>query len=175
MFALRIKNVTVNVPIISVHTSKIFLNVFIWSPHDIDSEFNCCVDVIKMIKDVGTDEKCDSMSSLICTIIQRMFNRKRWHITTYYKYCSHRLFYVHLLLIYSYIFSHAIVLAESTIHQIKTSASDTKTSNEIDRTVTAVKLEEFEDEYFDDDQDDREYRELVSNKSGEYFCVVCIC
>lgn len=54
--------------------------------------------------------------------------------------------------------------------QIKTSGNDefTKTSNEMDRVVTAVKLDENEDEYFDDDQDDTEYKELLSNKSGKH-------
>lgn len=77
--------------------------------------------------------------------------------------------------------------------QIKASASDEtmKTSNEMDRILTAVKLEDVaavaaataDDEYFEDDQDDdKEYKELISNKSGNYmaknrtlelgFCVI---
>lgn len=157
-----------------------FSNAFIWSSHDTDCEFNCCVDFIKMIKDV-TYLKCDlmlspspspsSLSSSFGSVAQRMCRRKRRHITTYYIYCSHRVFCVLLLLIYSYILiqSPATVLAETAMSQIKTSGNDefTKTSNEMDRVVKAVRLDEHEDEYFDDDQDDTEYKELLSNKSGK--------
>lgn len=131
-----------------------------------------------MIKDV-TYLKCDlmlspspsSLSSSFGSVAQRMCRRKRRHITTYYIYCSHRVFCVLLLLIYSYILiqSPATVLAETAMSQIKTSGNDefTKTSNEMDRVVKAVRLDEHEDEYFDDDQDDTEYKELLSNKSGK--------
>lgn len=53
--------------------------------------------------------------------------------------------------------------------QIKASDTDeyVKTSNEMDRIVKAVKLDDVDDEYFDDDQDDKEYKELISNKSGK--------
>lgn len=133
-----------------------------------------------MIKDV-TYLKCDlmlspspspsSLSSSFGSVARRMCRRKRRHITTYYIYCSHRVFCVLLLLIYSYLLiqSPATVLAETAMSQIKTSGNDefTKTSNEMDRVVKAVRLDEHEDEYFDDDQDDTEYKELLSNKSGK--------
>lgn len=51
--------------------------------------------------------------------------------------------------------------------QAKTAASGeiVKAHNEMDRTVSAVKFDD--DEYFDGDQEDKEYRELISNKSGK--------
>lgn len=54
--------------------------------------------------------------------------------------------------------------------QIKVNGNDEyiKTSNEMERIFSAVKLDDIEDEYFDDDQDDDEYKELLSNKSGNY-------
>lgn len=162
-----------------------FSNAFIWSSHDTDCEFNRSVDFIKMIKDV-TYLKCDlmlsssSLSSALLspsflsyrTVVQRMFHQKRHHITTHCIYCSYRWFCVLLLLIYSHILiqSPTIVLAETAMSQIKMSGNDelTKTSNEMDRVVTAIRLEnENEDEYFDGDQDDTEYKELLSNKSGK--------
>lgn len=195
-----LRNVNINIRLRNIHINILrnsFSNAFIWSSHDTDCEFNRCVDFIKMIKDV-TYLKCDLMfssssssssSSAVAvaaaevllspspkpslssysTVVQRQKHR---HITTYYIYCSRRLFCVLLLLIYSYflIQSPAIVLAETAMSQIKTSGNDefTKTSNEMDRVVTAVKLDENEDEYFDDDQDDTEYKELLSNKSGKH-------
>lgn len=125
--------------------------------------------------------KCDLMLPSFGVVVQRLFDRKRRHVTSYYKYGSYGLFYVLFLLIYSpfSIQSSAIALAETTMSQIKASASDEyiKMSNEMDRMVTAVKLEDVDDEYFDDDQDDKEYKELLSNKSGKYNrnAVRCMC
>lgn len=139
--------------------------------HDTDSEFNCCVDFIKMIKHL-IYLKCDLMSPSFCPVVQRTFHRKRRPtIAQQHTHSSHGLFYVLLLLIYSYFLvqSPSIALAETTMSQIKASDSDeyVKTSNEMDRIVKAVKLDDIEDEYFDDDQDDKEYKELISNKSGK--------
>ncbi|XP_055324847.1 uncharacterized protein LOC129579157 isoform X2 [Sitodiplosis mosellana] len=138
-----------------------------------------------------TDLKCDLMSPSLCMVVQRLFYRKRRHVTSCYEYSSHGLFYVLLLLIYSQflIKSPAIVLAEiTTMSQIKGSTNDEriKTSNEMDHIVMAVKVENIgvaadadaaaaaaavavaDDEYFEDDQDDdKEYKELLSNKSAK--------
>lgn len=136
--------------------------------HDTDSEFNC---FIKMIKHPLIYLKCDLMWPSFCPVVQRAFHRKCRHTTANYKYSSHGLFYVLLLLIYSYflIKSPSIAVAETTMSQIKASDTDeyVKTSNEMDRIVKAVKLDDVDDEYFDDDQDDKEYKELISNKSGK--------
>lgn len=102
-----------------------------------------------------------------CVDIQRnLVYQKRRRVTS--SYSSYGLLYVLLLLIYSQclIKSSAIALAETTMSQIKANDESIKSSNEMDRMVTAVKLQDIDDEYFDDDQEDKEYKELISNKSG---------
>lgn len=144
--------------------------------HDTDCEFSCCVDFIKMIKQ-ETDFKCNLMLPTLCVVVQRLFYRKCWHVTSCYKYRSHGLFYVLLLLIYGH--NSLLVLAhdttttamatKTTTNQIKVNKNNehTTTSNEINRILAAVRIEDTDDEYFEDDQDDdKDYKELISNKSG---------
>lgn len=175
-------------------------NAFIWTSHDTVCEFNCCVDFIKMTKNL-IYLKCDLMLSSLSPLTSPSFlssrpfsfsplissfssvvhrkRRRRRQITIYYKYCSHGVFYVLLLLIYSYflIQSPAIVLADTALSQIKSSGSNEliKSSNEMDHAVSAIKLDKhFEDESFDEHDDgtddggdyDSEYKDLLSNKSG---------
>lgn len=115
-----------------------------------------------------TNLECDLMwPASFCVDIQRnLVYQKRRRVTS--SYSSYGLLYVLLLLIYSQclIKSSAIALAETTMSQIKANDESIKSSNEMDRMVTAVKLQDIDDEYFDDDQEDKEYKELISNKSG---------
>lgn len=103
-----------------------------------------------------------------CVVVHDIVYQKRRHITSSNR--NYGLFYVLLLLIYSQclIISSANALAETTMSQIKVNDEHIKSSNEMDRMVTAVKLEDIDDEYFDDDQDDKDYKELLSNKSGMF-------
>lgn len=112
--------------------------------------------------------------SSFSSVVHWRRRRRRRQITIYYKYCSHGVFYVLLLLIYSYflIQSPAIALADTERSQIKAGENDEyiKTSNEVDHAVSAIKLDEhFEDESFDEHGDDTEYKDLLSNKSGKFF------
>lgn len=109
--------------------------------------------------------------STVYVVIQRLCYRKRRHVTSCYTYSSHGLFYVLFLLIYGNFLIHAptIILAETTTNDAKIGNShddDTKKPIEIDKLSAAIKLEDADDEYFDDDKEEKEYQELISNKSG---------
>ncbi|XP_031617937.1 uncharacterized protein LOC116337476 isoform X2 [Contarinia nasturtii] len=151
--------------------------------HDTDCEFSCCVDFIKMIKQ-ETYLKCNLMLPSLCVVVQRLLYRKRRHVTSCYHYSSHGLFYVLLLLIYSHSSLQwpATVLAgdkttaittptpKTTINQIKVNKINEyiTTSNELNGILAAVRMDDTEDEYFEDDQDDdNDYKELLSNKSAK--------
>lgn len=99
-------------------------------------------------------------------LVQYLSYRKRRHVTSCYTYSSHGLFYVLFLLIYGVILLHTItfVSAES-FNQAHIIDGEMKKNNHMEQLVAAVKAEEAEEEYFENDEE-KEYQDLISNKSG---------
>lgn len=137
----------------------------------VNKQFNGAVDFIEMIKHVRFIEF--GLMSTLYGVVQRLCYRKRRHVTSCYTYSSHGLFYILFLLIYGNFLMHSptIILADTTMSNVARASSnqhedDTKIDNNL--LVAAIKVADVEDEYFEDDQEEKEYQELISNKSGEF-------
>lgn len=110
------------------------------------------------------------IKSTLSTIVQRLNNRKRRHVTSHYAYSSHGIVYVMLLLVYGCYLIHSpvIIVAETTISENRANVdpSVVKATNNANQIGSESKIDETEDEYYDDGHDD-EYKDLISNKSGK--------
>lgn len=102
---------------------------------------------------------------------QRLIKRNYQHAKAFRQYKNHGTFFV---LLYCCLLTHMpkIIFAEN---QAKVNGIDveTKKMNEMSALVNAAKIDDFDDEYFDNGIDD--YRELISNKSSKYLVLLRYC
>lgn len=107
--------------------------------------------------------------SSICTAIQCLSQQqKRQNATSHNTYNSRGIVY---MLIYGCYLIHLpkIVMAETTISQnrVNVGRGDMKNTHDINQLNAIDKIDDGDDEYFYDDQEENEYKDLISNKSGK--------
>lgn len=99
-------------------------------------------------------------------LVRHLIYRERRHVTSCYTYSSHGLFYVLFLLIYGIMRVTANGGDSIIISEAQTGITNDKHLNGLDQLVADIRPDDPDYEYVDEEE--RDYKELISNKSGNY-------
>lgn len=102
-------------------------------------------------------------------LVRQFIHKKRRRITSCYTYSSHGLFYALFLLIYGMILCLDMMLFVNAepFNQVRQFDENIDETNSMNQLVVNVNSDEAENEYYDDNEN-RDYLNLISNKSGKY-------